>query len=351
MKKMLASVIALVLLIVVCGDASAENDILEELLNAAEQAEAADGFASVQKTMASFGYQASADEEAYLDEMNAYDVILSICEQEYGSYYKWTVLQRYRFDSLMVLLGQLPSCINLNPAQDDIDQSEALDIAISEIAKRYGQAYQSIDYAVSVSYVAFDAGSTQGMWRFGIEYSNGDAFSVHVLHGDVIHCAYEKRISSLESEYNDLCEKRGAFFKWSLYEKVEYADSLPDKLRIAQAKNETLMCYDELVAISQYGFCIPTEDSLREEEVRLIAIEAVQAEYHLPAEWHAHAEIYDSFFSTRTGDYVWRVIIWNTGNDVFPSGAVEMNAKTGEIIWLEKNGTKPHESIPYLERI
>lgn len=351
MKKMLVSVIALVLLMVGCGDASAKNDILEELLNAVGQADTVDDFESVQKTLASFGYQASADEVAYLDDANAYDVILNICEQEYGSYYGWTVFQRYRFDSLMVLLGQLPYCINLDPAQDDVDQSKALDIAISEITERYGDTYKSIDYDVSVSYCAYDAGSSQGMWRFGIEFSNGDAFSVHVLHGDVIHCAYEKRISSLETEYYDLCEKRGAFFKWSLHEKVEYANSLPDKLRIAQAKNETSMSYDELVAISQYGFCIPTDDSLREEEVRLIALEAVQAEYSLPADWHAHAEIYYSFFSTRNGDHVWRVIIWNTGDNIFPGGVVEMNSKTGEIIRLEKNGTQPHEYIPYLDRI
>ena len=111
------------------------------------------------------------------------------------------------------------------------------------------------------------------------------------------------------------------------------------------------MSYDELVAISRYGFTMPTDESLQEEVVRLIAIEAVQAEYNLSAEWHANAEIYYSFFSTRSGDHVWRVIIWNTGNNVFPSGIVEMNSKTGEVIRIEKNGTQPHEYIPYLNRI
>ena len=351
MKKVLLVLIALVMIVVDCEDASAKNNLLEELINVVGKTSTSGDFESVREILISFGYQESADEVTFGDNSNTYDAILSICEQEYGSYYGWTVSQRYQFDSLMVMLGQLPYCINLNPEQDNVDQSSALDIALSEIVQRYGDMYKSIDFDVSVSYCAIEVGSVQGMWCFGIEFLNGDAFSVHVLHGNVIHCTYEKRISNLESEYNELCDKRGAFFKWNLNEKVEYANSLPDKLLIAQAKNETSMSYDELVAISRYGFTMPTDESLQEEVVRLIAIEAVQAEYNLSAEWHANAEIYYSFFSTRSGDHVWRVIIWNTGNNVFPSGIVEMNSKTGEVIRIEKNGTQPHEYIPYLNRI
>ena len=351
MKKRLASVISLVLLVVSCGCARAETDIMEELHNIAEQAAIENDPGIIRETLASLGCQMDLDAVEDIDSGSLYDAIMEKCEQEYGSYYGWTVARRYRFDSLMVLLGQLPYCTNLDPASDIMDQEAALDAAISEIVERYGAAYDTSDFCAAVSYCAVEDGSAQGMWRFGIEFSSGDIFSVHVLRGDVTHCAHEKRAGSLELEYNKLCEERGAFFRWSLLDKVEYANSLPDKLRMAQAKDEGNMSYDELAAISRYGFTLPGIDDLPQEEARLIALQGVQAKYNLPEDWSVHGEIFYSLFSPRAGENVWRVIIWNTGEDAFPSGVVELNAQSGEILKIEKNGTKPNEFMPYLDRI
>ena len=138
MKKVLLVLIALVMIVVDCEDASAKNNLLEELINVVGKTSTSGDFESVREILISFGYQESADEVTFGDNANTYDAILSICEQEYGSYYGWTVSQRYQFDSLMVMLGQLPYCINLNPEQDNVDQSSALDIALSEIVQRYG---------------------------------------------------------------------------------------------------------------------------------------------------------------------------------------------------------------------
>ena len=132
---------------------------------------------------------------------------------------------------------------------------------------------------------------------------------------------------------------------------MAYANSLPDKLRIAQEKDEINMSYDELAAIAQYGFSLPGSDDLPQEEITPIALQAVQAAYGLSEGWHVHAEIYYSFFTSQIGESRWRVIIWHTGDSAFPSGIVELNARSGEVLRIAKNGTLPNEYIPYLERI
>lgn len=172
-----------------------------------------------------------------------------------------------------------------------------------------------------------------------------------MLRGDVIVCVQEQRVGSLEVEYNELCEQRGAFFRWSLQEKMEYANSLPDKLRISQINGETNMSYDELVAISRYGFSLPGENDIQQDEAKAIALRAVQAKYHLSENWYANAEIFYSFYSPKVGESIWRVIIWQTGDGTFPSGIVELNSESGEVLKIEKNGTTPNQFIPYLDRI
>lgn len=346
MKKLIAGFLSLVMLVVSLGCASAEADMLDVLLESVNRTDATNNFKTVQEILAARGYQIDDN-----DTDNLYDTILAVCEQEYGNYYGWTLTQRYQFDLLMVSLNQLSHPFNLDPASDMLEQEQALSVALAEIVERYGSAYETGGYMAAVSYTAVDSGSTQGMWRFGIEFASGDCFTVHVLQGDVIHCAQEEKINSLEGEYNELCEKRGAFFKWSLEEKVEYANSLPDKLRIAQQKNEITMSYDELVAISQYGFSLPGDDDLPQEEITSIALREVQAKYGLPEDWYINAEIYYSFFSSGTGENIWRVIFWKTGDSTFPSGIVELNSKSGEVLKIEKNGTLPNEYIPYLDRI
>ena len=346
MKKLVAGFLSLVMLVAGLGCVRAEADMLEALLASVSRVEAANDLQAVQAILAERGYQIENN-----DADNLYDTILAICEQEYGSYYGWTLSQRYQFDSLMVSLNQLSYPINLDPALDILEQEPALEVALAEIVERFGSVYETGEYTVAVSYTAVEGGSTQGMWRFGVEFANGDYFVVHVLQGDVVYCVPEKKIGSLEVEYNELCEQRGSFFKWTLEEKMEYANSLPDKLRIAQEKNEINMSYDELVAISQYGFSLPGDDDLPKEEVTSIALREVQAKYGLSEDWHINSEIYYSFFSSRTGENRWRVIFWKTGDNAFPSGIVELNSRSGEVLKIEKNGTLPNEYIPYLDRI
>ena len=101
------------------GCVRAEADMLEALLASVSRVEAANDLQAVQEILAERGYQIENN-----DVDNLYDTILAICEQEYGSYYGWTLSQRYQFDSLMVSLNQLSYPINLDPALDILEQEQ-----------------------------------------------------------------------------------------------------------------------------------------------------------------------------------------------------------------------------------
>lgn len=158
----------MVLLSASLGNVIAEPDILKALLESIKQDEDEVNLQIVQEILTSHGYDARN-----CDVSNLYDTILAICELEYGSYYEWTLIRRYEFDSLMVSLGQLPYLVNLDPSSDILTQEEALHIALATIVERYGISYITNNYSVSVSYTMSESGSAQGMWRYGIEFTNG----------------------------------------------------------------------------------------------------------------------------------------------------------------------------------
>lgn len=66
--------------------------------------------------------------------------------------------------------------------------------------------------------------------------------------------------------------------------------------------------------------------------------------------WEAQSEVYYSFFFKPETGYTWRVIFWKTGSASYPSGVVDMDALTGAVQRVAKNGTMPNEYIPYPDR-
>ena len=97
MKKRIAGFLSLVMLVASLGGAHAEADLLEGLLASVNGSNAANDLEMVQGMLATHGYRMEDNDAGDL-----YDMLLAICEQEYGSYYGWTLSQRYRFDALMV---------------------------------------------------------------------------------------------------------------------------------------------------------------------------------------------------------------------------------------------------------
>lgn len=299
--------------------------------------------------LAGNGYAVSDSE--YGETEYPYDVALDILESILGDYYAWTVEEKHEFDQIMVECGELPYCHNLLPEEGEISQEEAQRLALMEIAGRFGvdQALLERASAISVSYYITNRSTCGGMWRFGIDLENQMRFEVEVTEGSVTRCQESPVIDDLEKEYGLLCDQRGAFFQWSLQEKMEFADSLPQKLARAK-KQDTLLISDlELEAIAAYGFCLPTAGALSQEEATAAAASAMKEKLGITGE--GCTQIYYSFFYQRDLGYVWRVIFWNTGDAAYTSVIVDMQALTGNILSVKANGHTASEYIPYTERL
>lgn len=280
-----------------------------------------------------------------------FDFLRELCEIEYGNYFEWSVDEKYRFDKWMVEIGQLPYCFNLMPPMNELSQEEAFDLGVDAIRQRYGIEYDNSMENTTVSYCMVNPEDTVGIWRFRYTFRDGISVSVHVYRGKVTQCKMIPVISNISVEYDRLCSERGAFFKWSIYEKAEFAYALSAKLDIAQDRNETIDDIIVLEAIAEYGFCLPCDNSISQADAYDIASEAVKSKYGLKNGWDRDTEVYFSYFCDDAGICVWRIIFWKTGNSAYASGVVDMDAHTGEVFRIEKNGTKPNEFIPYIERL
>jgi len=358
MKKIVSAILLMLVccafLFAACADESPAFSIIRRHLMQRENSEAGfreEDIAAIVSDLVQNGYEISYEAsgaEAYY----RYDTAMDILEEILGNYYSWSVEEKALFDQMMVDCGELPFCHNLMPGENEISQTDAQKLAFAEIENRFHPDQGLLDkpLSVDVSYTRIE-GQTgrKGMWRFGIALNSQSGFEVEVTDGVVTRCQKSPVVDDLEREYGLLCDQRGAFFKWSLREKMEFADSLPAKLSKAKEKDTLLMSDLELEAIASYGFCLPTEEALSQEEARALAAAAMEEEFHIPAE--DCAETYYSFFWRRGTGYVWRVIFWGTRSEAYTSVIVDMQALTGGILSVKANGHMASEYIPYMERL
>ena len=52
----------------------------------------------------------------------------------------------------------------------------------------------------------------------------------------------------------------------------------------------------ELDTIAEYGFCLPCDDAVSQEEAYSIAVNSVMHQYGLLKDWDSETEVYYSFF-------------------------------------------------------
>ena len=112
--------------------------------------------------------------------------------------------------------------------------------------------------------------------------------------GVVTRCEKYAAVDDLEETYRLLCEQRGAFFKWSLEDKMAFADSLPEKLASAKERDTLLSSSVELEAIAAYGFCLPVAGALSQDEACAVASDAMAEAFGIARE--DCAGVYYSFF-------------------------------------------------------
>ena len=232
-----------------------------------------------------------------------------------------------------------------------IPQEDAQRIALGEIASRYALDPSQLDRvsSLSVSYVRAEGSASGGKWRFGVALQNQMSFGVEVTDGVVTRCEKYAAVDDLEEAYRLLCEQRGAFFKWSLEDKMAFADSLPEKLASAKERDTLLSSSVELEAIAAYGFCLPVAGALSQDEACAVASDAMAEAFGIARE--DCAGVCYSFFRQEEEAYVWRVIFWDTGDAEHMIVVVDLRALTGEILTVRASGGTAGEAIPYIERL
>ena len=279
---------------------------------------------------------------------DTYAFTKSLLECVFGDYYGWTIEQKHAFDCLMVQADIMPYCVNILPDTSEITMEDAKNIAFEAIADRYGVSLQSLQQAKinSVSYVIVEGDCR---WRLGI-WADEQKYGVAIQNAQIIELEIIRPLHSLEEEYTLLLEQRGGFFKWSLHEKMMFANHLKIELEKEIQEGAVLPSEDILRAISTYGFCLPPEECISQIEATNAATNAVASKYSLSLEWDNESEVYHSFFK-QNSNYIWRIIFWKTGNRQFPSGIVEVDGVTGEILLVQPNGTTPNTFIPYVDRL
>lgn len=348
MKKLL---LALLILTLVLPAALAEDafDKLDAALAGSGGSWSREEAAALTAAFAQQGYAVPCLDEA----APKYELSLALLEAVLGDYYTWSIENQHRFDALMVKAGQTDICWHLLPGAGEIAQTEAWEMALSAMEERYGilPAVMNARGQVNVSYVLTDAAAGQTAWRFGASLPEDSAYyETEVQAGRVTRCTKRERSCSLEAEYTQLCGEQGAFYTWPIKDKQQYAAALPLKLALARARGEELQSEKELEAIANHGFCLPKADSLSMQEALACAAAAVEAKFAPGADWLKNMEVYYSFFH-REERYVWRVIFWRGSDMTYHSGVVDMDAESGDILRVERNGNTPDEWLPYLDRL
>ena len=287
-----------------------------------------------------------------------YEWIQDLLEVPLGSYYGWSIENKHRFDLLMVQLGQLEQCINLLPEEEGvISEEEALAIASSALADRF-QVTPAIlkEYTVNPFFSNMEVQTDvwQKRCRFGFEALSGydSSYSVELdTAGNIVLCeSYNDRaIDAAERYYSRLLEEKGAFFTWSLEDKASFAKSFPTMFTQQQIQ-ESQYC-QELLAILDMGFCLPTPEAISSAEALALAVTATQQCCQLDDGWADAFSVYFSFFQRADGTCVWRVIFWGSQLGDYQGGLVELDAATGTVLDVKKNGGTYDTSISVLDRL
>lgn len=332
-------------------NAYAESDMAFRIIKEHLMSEKEWDLESVQSLLIDFklnGYDISFD--IHEDELYKYDISLNVLEEVWGDYYDWSINEKHRFDQLMVDCGELSYCHNLIPSDKEMPQEEAENLAFEEVKRRCKlDSISTCLENIHTSYYITSESDRKGKWRISIEMKDGRAFEIEIKDGVINMYKENIKTDNLENEYNLLCEERGAFFKWNLEQKMEFADSLHLKLKKAKENNTLIMSDLELEAIRNYGFCLPTADSISIDNAYMVA--SNEAEKHLNINRITCREIYYSFFYNKEIGYVWRVIFWNIDDLKYTSVIVDMKAESGIIISIKSNGNKSDEYVPYIERL
>ena len=297
-------------------------------------------------TLRQDGYNLNALLSETQVQLAKYDFAVMTCKTLFGQREMWSINSKHAFDETMVELGELGYCINLLPGITEIDQDNAVQLAIDAVREKS----EVTEARISLSYTLEENSTTNGQWVITVDCSAG-LFVVEITSGRIVALRKIPDIASVELYYEKLTDERGPFFKWSLEEKTLFASEIAILLETQNGSEGLFPSKEELTAIASYGFCLPTEYSITQTDAYNIAILACADKYDVENDVLLAGEVYYSFFRERSGKSIWRVIFWNIPTTNYRSGVVEIQAETGEVTKNVKNGDRPEEYIPYIDRI
>lgn len=262
-----------------------------------------------------------------------------------------TVEGRYMRDVFMTEGKLIPRIFHVMPVPGEIKSDEALSLALNEMRKKYNLNYAdwTRNMKVDTHYFTPTGELKDAFWLFHAKLENGDQYAMRVTNGQVMVCQRLEHEEALYEAYTILCDEKGAFFKWSLEDKVNYAKQLPDAILEAYMEGQDLSRCGDLLAIARQGFSLPSKDVMSQADALEKAKQAVENSFSPAEGWDQKANINYSLYR-KEDSFIWRVIFWKTGQKELPGAVVDMDAKTGVPFRVEKYDGTP-ESIPYVERL
>lgn len=278
-----------------------------------------------------------------------YDFSMKLLTMIWGEYDAWSIQQQYEFDRLMVDCGQISQLFHLLPSETEISEEDARRLALEAVRKKNKEIDEYGSYDMYISYVPINDQDTHGMWKISIDsevlkYS----YEVDIIDGNT-YCLQKQKWSNLEDEFSNLESEKGFFFTWSLEEKMEFSQTLSDKVQKAIFEDQFLPSEEIFYSILNQSFCMPTKTSISADEALLIAIKATEDYYQLKPGWQNNYRISYSFFHSSPPSYTWRVIFYSFENDkkddVYQGGYVEINAESKEVLVIEQNPVELNELI------
>lgn len=254
-------------------------------------------------------------------------------------------------DAFMTEANLIPHSYHVMPGLDEIAHDEAWNLALDAMKTKYNLSFDGLmrNMMVDTHYFSPTGEWKDAFWLFQVKLENGDIYAVQVRNGEVALCQRLEQEEKLFSMYDELCSEKGAFFQWSLEDKVAFAEQLPDLVMNAYIEGQDLGRCGDLLAIAGQGFCLPDATAIEQHQALEHAVKAAGDKFHLQDDWGKEAEIAFSCFR-QEDKTVWRVIFWKTGNPELPGAVVDMEAETGVPFRVERYDGTP-ESIPYTERL
>lgn len=278
-------------------------------------------------------------------------------EQYKGDFIRWPLQDQYDFDQLMLSLKITDSPYCFLPQQGELSQEEAVNI-IKQTALEYDLELLQEDFdsfqAICSSFCLVD-GYTEPVWKIILRKPSPDFVALLSKNGDLLSFERQEGMevaSPLLNLLSSLEKEKGLFQFWSLEDKAWMSAILPaiiDK-EMSQGNKVFPIAY----AIASYRFTMPPDDAITLKAATTMAINACQKNFSLPSHWLECMKIGASFFYNDENIPTWRITFWQASSysvDGFYGARVEINAITGQIVIIEKNGNTMDTTIPYENRI